>query len=56
MWGWIGFGGLSELGEVWLSLVKFGLGEVGIGRLCVVCATAESCCKCNTFIQNHAPS
>ena len=41
--------GLSGFG------VKFRLGEVGIGRLCVVCATTETCCKCNIFIQNHTP-
>ena len=39
--------------------VKLGLGlswvVIGIGRLCVVCATTETCCKCNKSIQNHAP-
>ena len=27
----------------------------GLRRLCVVCATTRTCCKCNNFIQNHAP-
>ena len=27
----------------------------GLRRLCVVCATTETCCKCNVFIQIHAP-
>ena len=34
--------------------VKSGL-RSGLRRLCVVCATTETCCKCNNFIQNHAP-
>ena len=54
--GWSGadWDGKGDGGED----VKFGwvgLGWVVIGRLCVVCATTETCCKCNKFIQNHAP-
>ena len=30
-------------------------GWVGFRRLCVVCATTGICCKCNSFIQIHAP-
>ena len=37
--GWLGDGGVKS----------------GLRRLCVVCATTENCCKCNIFIQNHAP-
>ena len=43
--------------------MKWGLGDGGVKsglrsglrRLCVVCATTRTCCKCNKFIQNHAP-
>ena len=48
--GWVGEDGVVRLG---LSLVKFV--KSGLRRLCVVCATTEICCKCNNFIQNHAP-
>ena len=30
-------------------------GRIMIGRLCVVCATTKTCCKCNKIIQIHAP-
>ena len=50
---------------VGLGRVKLGLGDRGDGnwggvksglrRLCVVCATTRNCCKCNNFIQIHAP-
>ena len=56
VWGWIG---LRQVMQVGGEDVKFGLrfGRVksGLRRLCVVCATTETCCKCNKFIQNHAP-
>ena len=56
VWGVIGFG-RAMVG--WGEDVKFGLrfGRVksGLRRLCAVCATTETCCKCNNFIQNHAP-
>ena len=46
-------------GEVGVDRDRFGLGlslvEFGLRRLCVMSATIETCCKCNTFIQNHAP-
>lgn len=40
-----------------LGLWLVGLGRVksGLRRLCVVCATTQNCCKCNNFIQIHAP-
>ena len=44
--GWVRLG--------WGDSVKSGL-RSGLRRLCVVCATTETCCKCNIFIQNHAP-
>ena len=46
VWGCVGW-----LGD---SGVKSGL-RSGLRRLCVVCATTETCCKCNKSIQNHAP-
>ena len=56
VWYWIGL----EWGDVgWGEDVKFGWIVIGVKsglrRLCVVCATTEICCKCNNFIQNHAP-
>ena len=47
--GWVG------KGDIGWGDVKSGWVVIGIGRLCVVCATTEICCKCNNFIQNHAP-
>ena len=52
--------GLVLIGLGWVMVigvgdVKLGLGWVAIGRLCVVCATTQTCCKCNNFIQIHAP-
>ena len=44
-WGCVGVVGWRMVGFGW----------VVIGRLCVVCATTRNCCKCNIFIQNHAP-
>ena len=46
--------GLERAMVGWGEDVKFGL-KSGLRRLCVVCATTETCCKCNDFIQNHAP-
>ena len=50
--------GLDNMGYDWLGLgdsgVKSGL-RSGLRRLCVVCATTGICCKCNSFIQIHAP-
>ena len=40
---------------VGLGLVVDGWVKSGLRRLCVVCATTGTCCKCNGFIQNHAP-
>ena len=37
--GWLGWGGVKS----------------GFRRLCVVCATTETCCKCNNSIQNAPP-
>ena len=45
----------------WIGIGDGGDGNWGDGvksgfrRLCVVCATTEICCKCNNFIQIHAP-
>ena len=59
VWGWDGLGWLVRLGVMVGGDVKFGLrfGRVksGLRRLCVVCATTRNCCKCNNFIQIHAP-
>ena len=41
VWG----GGLDGVGWV----------KSGLRRLRVVCATTRNCCKCNNFIQIHAP-
>ena len=46
-WDGKGDGGVKMLSCDW--------GWAVIGRLCVVCATTETCCKCNSFIQIHAP-
>lgn len=52
-------GGVGEVDRIVLSVGviwdKWGGVRSGLRRLCVVCATTESCCKCNIFIQNHAP-
>ena len=53
-WVWLGevwFGWILD--GVWLSLLS--LVKSGLRRLCVVCATTETCCKCNTFIQKPPP-
>ena len=56
-----GSGEVDGEGRVWAGEVgvKFGLGlglvKSGLRRLCVVSATTQSCCKCNNFIQYHAP-
>lgn len=47
---WMGKVGEDGVVGLGLSLVKSGL-----RRLCVVSATTESCCKCNTFIQKPPP-
>ena len=47
-WVWKGDGGVK-------SGLRSGLVKFGLRRLCVVCATTEICCKCNNFIQIHAP-
>ena len=47
--GWVGKG--DGVGED----VKSGRVVIGIGRLRVVCATTETYCKYNKFIQIHAP-
>ena len=60
-WGWIVWGydwlGLGDVG--WGDGVKSGLGsgrvKSELRRLCVVCATTETCCKYNKSIQNHDP-
>ena len=39
----------------WLGWVWVKSGWVRFRRLCVVCAITGICCKCNSFIQNHAP-
>ena len=53
-WGWV-----CRLGGEDVKSGRIGLGlgwvVIGIGRLCVVCATTENCCKCDNFIQIHAP-
>ena len=51
--GWSGVG-LDWEGGMGLGVMG---GDVksGLRRLCVVCATTGICCKCNSFIQNHAP-
>ena len=51
--GWSGVDWVWK-GDVGWGGVKSGL-RSGLRRLCVVCATTETCCKCNNFIQNHAP-
>ena len=62
MWDWDGLGliGLERVmggGDVKSGRIGLGLGWVviGIGRLCVVCATTRNCYKCNKSIQIHAP-
>lgn len=64
--GW-GLGQMDEVGVEWCGVMiswdwvivmlslGLGLGGSGLRRLCVVCATTKTCCKCNDFIQNHAP-
>ena len=49
----------SGVGLDWEGGMGLGVmgGDVksGLRRLCVVCATTKTCCKCNKFIQIHAP-
>ena len=61
MWGWDGLRWLDWVGkgdgvgeDVEFGL-RFGRVKSGLRRLCVVCATTRNCCKCNNFIQIHAP-
>ena len=52
---WIGKGDVGWEGEDVEFGLRFGRVKSGLRRLCVVCATTETCCNCNIFIQNHAP-
>ena len=50
---WVGKG--DGVGEDVKFGLRFGRVKSGLRRLCVVCATTRNCCKCNNFIQIHAP-
>ena len=50
-----GSGGWVRVSEDDVVGLGLRLVKSGLRRLCVVCATTETCCKCNNFIQNHAP-
>ena len=58
--GWDGLGWLIRLGDGvktgWVGGGGVNSGfRSGLRRLRVVCATTGICCKCNSFIQIHAP-
>ena len=55
--GWWSGVGLDWEGGMGLEVMGVMGGDVksGLRRLCVVCATTKTCCKCNNFIQIHAP-
>ena len=52
---WVGKGDGRLWGEDVEFGIRFGRVKSGLRRLCVVCATTRNCCKCNNFIQIHAP-